>query len=127
MRKGKLKDRVRFERPVAKKGLAGAGSGTWEPVCEVWAEVQDALPSRGERLTDGINATARPARVRLAYRPGLDTSMRIHVGRNLKDANGDVAWHTDRTLQLVSGPAELGRREGLEFMAEEFNPAGNAA
>jgi head-tail adaptor len=127
MRKGKLRDRVRFERPVAATGFAGAGSGTWDLVCEVWAEVQDALPSRGERLAEGINASQRPARVRLAYRPGLDTSMRILVGRNLKDAGGNVAWHTDRILQLVSGPAELGRRDGLEFMAEEYSPAGNAA
>jgi len=127
VRKGKLRHRIRFERPLAKKGFSGAGSGTWEHVCEVWAEVQDALPSRGERLSDGVNATARPARIRLAYRNGLNTSMRILVGCNLKDADGNVAWHTDRTLQLVSGPAELGRREGLEFMAEEFHPSGNAA
>ena len=122
-----MRDRVRFERPVAAKGFAGAGSGEWAHVCEVWAEVQDALPSRGERLAEGISATMRPARVRLGYRSGLDTSMRILVGRNLKDADGAVAWHTDRILQLVSGPAELGRREALEFMAEEYSPAGNGA
>lgn len=32
-----------------------------------------------------------------------------------------------RVMQIVAGPAELGFREGLEFMAEEYRPAGNPA
>lgn len=127
MRKGKLRDRIRFERPVADTSFGGAGSGTWVKVCEVWAEVQDVLPSRGERIADGINVANRPARVRLGYRDGLAASMRILVGRNLKDAQGEPYWQTDRTLQIISGPAEIGRREAMEFMAEDYNTAGNPA
>ncbi len=33
----------------------------------------------------------------------------------------------NRIMQIIAGPAELGRREGLEFMVEEYSPAGNAA
>lgn len=127
MKKGKLRDRVRFERPVADESFGGAGSGTYEHVCEVWAEVQDMLPSRGERLAEGVNVANRPARVRMAYRDDLSSNMRILIGRSLKDGQGEVYWHTDRILQIVSGPARLGRREGLEFMAEEYSPAGNPA
>ena len=30
-------------------------------------------------------------------------------------------------MQIVSPPAELGRRDGLEFMVVDYNTAGNAA
>jgi head-tail adaptor len=124
---GNLDRRVRFERPVAAVGFNGAGSGTWALVCEVWANVQDMLPSRGERIADGVNVSNRPARVRVRYRDGLTSTMRIVVGRNVKDADGHPQWQADRILQIVSGPAELGRRETMEFMAEEYRPAGNPA
>ena len=127
MKKGRLKDRIRFERPGADQSFDGAGSGSWIAVAECWAEVQDMLPSRGERMSDGINVSARPARIRLAYRAGLDSTMRILVGRNVKEQDGNVAWRTDRVLQIISGPAVLGRREGLEFVAEQYSPAGNPA
>lgn len=113
MKKGPLNRRIRIERPIPDDSFAGAGSGSWEPFITVWAEVRDALPSRGERLADGINVAARPARVRISYRTGIDATMRFVMG--------------ERIMQIVSGPAELGRRDGLEFMVEEYRPAGNPA
>jgi SPP1 family predicted phage head-tail adaptor len=110
---GKLDRRVRIERPVADDTLDGAGAGTWSLVAEVWAEVQDSLPSRGERLANGINISARPARVRIRFRDDVTPDMRIVMG--------------GRVMQIVTAPAELGRREGLEFMVEEYRPAGNGA
>lgn len=110
---GRLNRRVRIERPVADTRLDGAGSGTWVLVKEVWAEVQDNLPSRGEKLADGVNVSARPARVRMRFRSDVTSSMRFVLG--------------DRVMQIISGPAELGYREGLEFMVEEYQPAGNPA
>jgi head-tail adaptor len=109
----RLNRRIRIERPIADSGFDSAGSGSWQMVGEVWAEVQDALPSRGERLVSGINVAARPARVRIRYRPDITGSMRFVMG--------------DRIMQIVSGPAELGYREALEFMVEDFSSAGNAA
>ncbi len=110
---GTLNRRIRIEQPVADGSFDGAGSGTWQPVAEVWANVQDMLPSRGERLADGINVAARPARVRIRHRTDVTSAMRFVMG--------------DRIMQVVSGPAELGFREALEFMVEEYSPAGNAA
>lgn len=110
---GTLDRRIRIERPVADESFDGAGSGTWEPVATVWANVQDALPSRGERLADGINVAARPARVRMRFREDVTPDMRFVMG--------------SRIMQIISGPAELGRREALEFMVEEYRPAGNPA
>lgn len=127
MKKGQLNRRIRIERPKADDSIDGAGSGTWEKVIDVWANVQDALPSRGERLADGMNASARPSRVRIRYRTGITADMRFLIGRMVKGDDGVKVWHTDRTVQIVSGPAELGRRDQLEFMVEEYRPAGNGA
>jgi head-tail adaptor len=110
---GMLDRRIRIERQKPDTSTDGAGSGTWELVDEVPANIQDALPSRTERLTDGINISARPARVRMRWRPDLTSAMRFVEG--------------DRIMQIISGPAELGRRDGLEFMVEDYTSAGNAA
>lgn len=126
MKKGALDRRLRIEEPAPASGFKGAGSGTWVPVCEVWANVQDALPSRGERLANGISITSRPARVRIQFRIGINSSMRCLIGRYVIQ-NGERAWITDRTVQIITEPAELGFREGLEFMVEEYRPAGNSA
>lgn len=109
----RLDRRIRIERPVPDTSFDGAGSGTWAFVAEVAAEVQDALPSRAERLSSGVNLSARPARVRIRYREGVTPDMRFVMG--------------SRVMQIISGPAELGRREALEFMVEDYRPAGNGA
>lgn len=124
---GKYRHRVRFERPVPDTSLDGAGSGSWAPVAEVAAEVQDALPSRAERLGEGINLASHPSRLRIRRRAGLDSSMRVLVGRNIRNGNGEIEWVTDRAAQIVSGPAERGNRDELEFMIEDYSSAGNAA
>jgi head-tail adaptor len=104
---------VRIERPVADESLDGAGSGSWELVQDdVAAEVEDMLPSRGERLATGINVTTRPARVRLRFRDDITSSMRFVVG--------------DRIMQITAGPAKLGR-DAIEFMVEDYSAAGNPA
>lgn len=113
IRTGQLDRRIRIERPVPSTAFKGAGSGSWEPVITVWAQVQDALPSRSERESGGITVATRPARVRMRYRGGITPDMRFVMG--------------DRVMQIVAGPAELGRREGLEFMVEDYSTAGNAA
>lgn len=110
---GSLNRLIRIERPVADTSFDGAGSGTWELVTLVWANVQDALPSRAERLADGLNIASRPARVRMRYRTDITPDMRILTG--------------DRVMQIVAGPAEMGNREGIEVMAEDYSSAGNSA
>lgn len=108
-----LRQRVRLERPRTAAGFDSAGSGEWVLVTELWASIVDMLPSRGERLADGINVSSRPARVRIRYRDDVLPNMRFVAG--------------ERVMQIVSGPAEIGWREGLEFMVEEYQPAGNPA
>ncbi len=127
MKKGHLNRRIRIERPKADESWDGAGSGSWAPVAEAMAEVQDMIPSRGERLADGINAAARPARVRMQYRAGITSDMRLLIGRYRKSDSGDMEWVTDRIAQIITMPAELGMRDGLEFMIEDYSQAGSSA
>lgn len=104
---------VRVERPVSDNTVDGAGSGSWTLVTEIWMSVQDILPSRGERMSDGLNMAARPARVRMRYRSDIEPSMRF--------------VHGARIMQIISGPAEIGRRDQVEFMVEDYTSAGNSA
>jgi head-tail adaptor len=104
---------LRIERPVEDSALDGAGSGSWEPVGTARAQVQDELPSRSERLSGGASMTTRRARVRMRFRTDVKSNMRFVIG--------------DRVMQITSGPAEIGRREGLECMVEDYSPAGNPA
>lgn len=108
-----LDKRIVIERPVPKRGVMGAGSGDWELVDKVWANVQDVLPSRSERLADGINIATRPARVRIRYREDVTPDMRFVLG--------------SRVMQITAGPAEIGQRDRIEFMVENYSSAGNAA
>lgn len=124
---GSLRHQIRFERPVADDSFDGAGSGGWSPVATVRAQVQDVLPSRGEKIADGINITARPARVRIRYRDDLAPSMRVLIGRMIKGQDGNPEWQTDRITQIITAFAEIGWREGLEFMVEDYTTAGNPA
>jgi head-tail adaptor len=89
--------------------VAQAGSPT---VAErFWAEVQDALPSRAESVTQGLAVARNQTRIRMRWRNDVDSSMEIIV-------HGD----TDVTYQIVGGPAEIeGRKERIEMMCERLS------
>ncbi len=65
---GDLDKRIRIERPIPDNAIDGAGSGAWELVATVRAQIRDELPSKGERIQSGINLASRPARVRMRWR-----------------------------------------------------------
>ncbi|TCP36546.1 head-tail adaptor protein [Sphingomonas sp. BK235] len=115
--RGAMDRLLRIEKPVKKSGFTGAGKGTWQEVATVWASVQDALPSRGERLAEGLNVATRPARVRMDWSDAITSAMRLV----------DVTDGIDgRVMQIITAPARLGR-DGLEVMVEDYSEAGNAA
>lgn len=104
-------------RTESQEGVYGTAVVSWSDLATVWAEVQDILPSRAERIADGINIAARPARVRMLYRDDVTTDMRFKLpGRGGNEG--------DRYLRIISGPAEMGFREKVEFMAEELTSEG---
>lgn len=107
----RLDTRVRIERKsVIADPLYGTETVTWVEFATVWAEVEDVLPSRAERLADSIVIANRPARIRMRHLAGITPDMRVIVG--------------NCALQIVSGPAELGRREGIELIVEQHSSEG---
>ena len=89
--------------------IAIPGSSPPEPE-DLWAQIQDALPSRSENVQQGLAVARNQTRVRLRWIDGVDSSMRV-IERDGRQ----------RTLQIVAGPAELGRREFMELVCEEYS------
>lgn len=94
----------------------GTTTVSWQAVSpRSWANVQDVLPSRGETLANGIDVSRRPARVRMRWRTDIDATMRIvFLDRE------------NRIMEILTEPAEMGNREGIEFMAAEYSARGDA-
>lgn len=113
---GRLDRRIRIEQNSGTQETAyGTTSASWTTFATVWAQVQDVLPSKAESQGDGVRIENKPARIRIRYLSGLTAAMRvIDIDRG------------NRELRIVSGPAELGRKDGMEFMAEEYTTQGNA-
>lgn len=102
-----IESRQRTQDPVFK-----TWSYAWGEFAQEWAEVRDVLPSRAERVAEGINIQRRPTRIRMRWRDDITGEMRVTIG--------------DRRLQIIAGPAELGRRDGLEMVCEEMTTEGEA-
>lgn len=113
---GKKNERITIQ--VSAPVDDGSGYGTTVPgwtafASRIAAEFQDSLPSKSESAANGIRVATQPARVRIGYRTGITSAMRIirHGA-------------TDRTYQIVAGPAEIGRRAGIEMIVELYSTAG---
>lgn len=118
MRGGQLDDRITISRPTeVVDPVYGPQPGGWEVVAaRVPAQLLDQLPSKSERVEGGLKVADRPARLRIRYMPGLTSDMKItlHDGA---DASGD------RDYQISAGPADIGRREWIEFTITNFTTA----
>lgn len=110
------------KRQVAKDSTFGTDVVTWVPlsvlagspeVAERFAaEVTDLQATRAEaEVRGGLILARNQVRVRMRWRGDVDSTMRVIV-------HGD----TDRTLQIIGGPAEYGgRKQGIELMCEEIS------
>lgn len=112
---GQLNRVVRVEKRVMVVDPEyGTQTESWVSLGVARAQVQDVLPSRGEGAANGINIQLRPARVRMRWRTDIDASMRlIYLDRG------------GRIMEVVTQPAELGQREGIEFMVQEYSARGD--
>lgn len=104
---------------IFQKRTAGTPDATYGTPTYAWgdyatelADVQDILPSRSEHLTDNIEMQRNPTRIRTLYRDDITSDMRVKIGT--------------RTLEIIGGPAEIGRRDGLEMVCEELSTEGDA-
>lgn len=89
----------------------GTRSYAWTNHAQEYAEVQDMLPSRGEQIADGLSIQRRPCRVRCLYRDDITSDMRVTF--------------EGRTMEIIGGPVELGRRDGLEMVCEDLSSEGD--
>jgi len=117
MNAGQFDRRITLEKKsVVQDDDYGTKIVTWTPFASrIAAQVQDVLPSKSETEQQGIRIATRPARIRIRYRSGVTSDMRVVIHGT-----------TDRTLQIIGGPAEIGRREVTEIMAAEFSTSGAA-
>lgn len=114
-RTARFDKRITFLKPVkVKDPRFNTSKPQFVPaVRDVAANVQDMLPSRGEQVADGIDVRKRPCRIRIRWRSDVTADMRVQLGT--------------REMEIVSGPAELGRRETMEFMCVESSTQGSSA
>lgn len=116
MKAGPMDRRITLQsRSVTQDPDYGTDVITWVTFgpARMAAQVQDVLPSKAETQAQGLRQSVRPARVRIRYLAGITSSMRVILHGT-----------PDRTLQITAGPAELGRRDGVELMVEEYSTAG---
>lgn len=88
----------------------------WVRHARLWANVQDVLPSKDENNDNGIRIGKRRVRIRINFRSDVTGDMRVVIEKP-----------TRSVLQIVGGPAELGRKEGMEIMCEEYSTDGQGA
>jgi len=109
---GQFDRRITIQRPtVVEDPEYGPQPGPWETVfARVPAQVWDTLPGNAERNGQAIDMSEKPARVRIRYLRGISSDMRVIVHNEV-----------DTIHQISAGPAEIGRREWLEFTIKEFS------
>lgn len=115
MRAADLDRRITIEHKlVTQDPDYGTETIVWAPFASrIAAQVQDTLPSKSEVVKQGLIVANRPARVRMRFRNGITSDMRVIV-----HSKNEL---TNRTLQITGGPAEIGRREWIELVCEEYS------
>lgn len=114
---GTLDRRIRIESPtVTQDASFGTSVIAWVLHAEIAASVIDVLPGKAEAQNGALVMALRPAKVRCRYVPGVTAAMRVVV----VDRGGAV-------MQIVSGPAEVGRKEGLEMLVQQYSTTGDSA
>lgn len=111
MSAGSLNRHMIVERPVTSQDATyGTATTTWQLVGAWWVSALDIIGK--EATQDSMRQYTRPCRVRMRYTDKIDPTMRLRLG--------------SRVLQIV-GIAEIGLREGLEILAEQYSTTGVSA
>jgi len=108
MRSGRLNEICEIQqKSVEVDADYGVQQETWSYKARVWCEKLDVLPSKSEAVTNQLNINTNQSRIRMKYRTDIDSTMRFLIGT--------------RIYQIVSGPAEIGHRDLMEFVAERYS------
>lgn len=111
MRIGALDRYIKIEKKVVTKDEDyGSEIVEWRTHKECWASVQDVTTRMQESTNTDLRLLKRPCKIVVRYDPTIDATMRVvMIDRD------------NRVLQITSKPAEIGRRESMEFMAEDYS------
>ena len=111
MRIGKLDRFVTVQaKLVTQDPDYGSEIVTWVLHKHAWASILDVTTKMQESTNSDLRQLKQPTRVQMRYDASIDVTMRL------------VVADTGRILNIVSQPAEIGRREAIEFMAENYTP-----
>ena len=112
---GRRRTKVTFQRRVGTKHpKLGSMSYAWADLPEkatAMASVMDFLGS--ERSAEGLDMANRPCSIEMLYRDDITSDMRV-VARG-------------RTMEIVRGPIELGNRDGLRLICQDWTTQGDKA
>lgn len=108
---GRLNSYVRIEqKSVTNDPDYGTEVITWTTYKEAWANVLDVLTKNQESSETDLRLLTRPCKIQMHYDSGINATMRVVM-----------LDRDNRILQIVTAPAEIGRRDGIEFMAEQYS------
>jgi head-tail adaptor len=111
MKIGSLDTPARIEQKLETPNTDFGGSDiSWVAyIAKTFIELSDITTRMQEETNSDLRQMKRPCRVRMRYFPDLNSTMRIVI-----------LDRSDRILEIVSKPAELGRKEGLEMMCHDY-------
>lgn len=111
MRAGQLDRRLTLQRPgTVDDPVYGPQPGGWTDfAARIPAQKWDLLPASTEVNGPAVQVSGHPARVRIRYMRGVTSDMRVVMHEE-----------TDVVYEMTSTPAEIGRREWLEFTIGDF-------
>jgi SPP1 family predicted phage head-tail adaptor len=111
MQIGRLDRYVRVEKKqVTNNPDYGTEVVTWVEHVLAFARVMDVTTRMQEETEQNLRQLKRPCRITMRYDKTITADMRLVM---LDDDN--------RIIQIVSSPAELGRREAIDFFGEEYS------
>lgn len=113
MNTGPLDRRVIIEQKiVTQDSIFGTDVINWIPLMTVWGNVMDVRPSREESVTDGaLSMRATRSKIIVRWNKNITADCRIRLN-----------YPSERTLQIIGGPVEIGgRRAFMEMMCEEYS------
>ncbi len=109
---GDLDRRIVLQAPVSAQDDSGRPVTSWFDQDIVWAQIKDVAAPVEETVEDGIGLARRQCWITIRWRDDIGANMRL------------IDLNRGKTLRIISEPAEIGRREGLKFKAEEISTGG---
>lgn len=110
MQIGKYDRYVRIEqKTITNDPDYGSEIATWSTYKHAWAQVLDITSRQQESTNSDLRLLKRPCEVEMRYDAGVDATMRIVM-----------LDRENRVLQIVNKPAEIGRRQAIKFMCEDY-------